>query len=212
MSIWNSSPLLRNYLLAHEDRLQNRYIAKQNRTAWYRTIDRMNPALLDRDLLVLPDLARAPEPVLTHGCCPHHNFSWMSSDRWDLQALGGLLISATIRKAMEVQCVKMRGRDTARSGAVSAQAPYPPVRKCEPGRFAGTGTGLCPAGQDDGLQVHGQGVPGSPAVLSRQRLICMDSERRERPHADSVFGNPCHFSCPCSPKFSLLYFLSSEFC
>ena len=102
-------PLLRDYLLAHEGRLQNRYIAKRNRTAWYRTIDKPNPDLLDRDLLVLPDLARAPEPVLTRGCYPHHNFSWMYSDQWDLQALGGLLLSDTIRTAMEAQCVKMRG-------------------------------------------------------------------------------------------------------
>ncbi|RDX06462.1 SAM-dependent methyltransferase, partial [Bifidobacterium longum] len=50
-------PRLKTYLETNKERLSRRYVAKKNKTAWYRTIDKLTPGLLDRDLLLMPDMA-----------------------------------------------------------------------------------------------------------------------------------------------------------
>jgi hypothetical protein len=52
------------------------------------------------------------------GYYPHHNLYYVISDRWDLQALGGLLLSKVIERQVAAYCVKMRG------GTLRFQAQY----------------------------------------------------------------------------------------
>ena len=111
-------PLLKNYLFLHADKLKNRYIAKKNKYAWYRTIDKINKNIINRDLLLIPDLAQEPDPVLVNGYYPHHNCYWICSDTWDIHALGGIIMSETIRNFIGSKCVKMRG------GTLRFQAQY----------------------------------------------------------------------------------------
>lgn len=111
-------PRLGAYLAAHEERLRKRYVSRSDESAWYRTIDRVKPGLLDRDLLLMPDMASQPDPILSRGRYPHHNCYWIASDVWDLRVLGGLLMSDTTRRFVDALGVKMRG------GTLRFQAQY----------------------------------------------------------------------------------------
>lgn len=106
------------YFKSHEGQLRGRNIAKRN-DRWWRTIDRMNFDLLERPMLVLADLKARMQPVLVpKGYYPHHNLYYVISDRWNLEALGGLLLSEVIERQVAAYCVKMRG------GTLRFQAQY----------------------------------------------------------------------------------------
>jgi hypothetical protein len=103
-------PRLEEYLKGNAGRLQARHVARHRPTRWYRTIDRVDPRLLARPKLVLPDLKAAAHPVLDDGnFYPHHNLYFVVSDAWDLEVLGGLLLSDTANLFVGAYCVKMRG-------------------------------------------------------------------------------------------------------
>jgi hypothetical protein len=103
-------PRLGDYLRQHGDRLRGRHVARRRPTQWYRTIDRVDPDLQARPKLVIPDLKAAAHPVLDEGICyPHHNLYYVVSDRWDLEVLGGLLLSDVTNLFVGSYCVKMRG-------------------------------------------------------------------------------------------------------
>lgn len=106
----NRYPRLSSYLEANAGRLRERHVARQRPTQWYRTIDRVDMNLLPRRKLVLPDLKAAAHPVLDDGdCYPHHNLYFVVSDVWDLEVLGGLLLSDVANLFVGAYCVKMRG-------------------------------------------------------------------------------------------------------
>ncbi|WP_444150229.1 Eco57I restriction-modification methylase domain-containing protein [Bifidobacterium bifidum] len=111
-------PRLKTYFETNKERLSRRYVAKKNKAAWYRTIDKLTPGLLDRNLLLIPDMAVQPDPILSHGKYPHHNCYWITSDEWDLEVLGGLLMADTTRRFIDALGVKMRG------GTLRFQAQY----------------------------------------------------------------------------------------
>lgn len=111
-------PRLKSYLEAHRERLRMRHVAKKNPAAWYRTIDKLTPGLVERDLLLMPDMAAQPDPVLSRGKYPHHNAYWIASDNWDLRVLGGFLMADTTRRFIDALGVKMRG------GTLRFQAQY----------------------------------------------------------------------------------------
>lgn len=111
-------PKLKAYLEAHRERLGMRHVAKKNPSAWYRTIDKLTPGLVERDLLFMPDMAAEPNPVLSRGKYPHHNTYWLASDTWDLRVLGGFLMADTTRRFIDALGVKMRG------GTLRFQAQY----------------------------------------------------------------------------------------
>lgn len=103
-------PRLAEYLHAHERRLRSRHVARRRPGQWYRTIDRIDPDLLRRSKLVLPDLKASAHPVLDDGSYyPHHNLYFVVSDEWDLEVLGGLLLSNVANLFVGAYCVKMRG-------------------------------------------------------------------------------------------------------
>jgi hypothetical protein len=58
-------------------------------------------------------------PVLDRGeTYPHHNVYFIVSDTWDLEVLGGLLLSKVAEMFVASYCVKMRG------GTLRFQAQY----------------------------------------------------------------------------------------
>src|SRR6202035_5636732 len=49
-------PRLESYLRRHQTRLRGRHVAKRRPGSWYRTIDRIDPDLLARPKLLVPDI------------------------------------------------------------------------------------------------------------------------------------------------------------
>jgi adenine-specific DNA-methyltransferase len=112
-------PRLAAYFNTHRAALRGRNVAKRSGDRWYRTIDRVNYQLLHRPMLVMEDMKAEAHPVLVPpGYYPHHNLYYMISQGWDLQVLGGLLLSKVIERQVAAYCVKMRG------GTLRFQAQY----------------------------------------------------------------------------------------
>ncbi len=106
----NQYPRLHGYLRANAEALRGRHTARKNPLQWYRTIDRVHFDLQARPKLVLPDIKAASHPVLDDGqYYPHHNLYFVVSDQWDLNVLGGLLLSDVANLFVGAYCVRMRG-------------------------------------------------------------------------------------------------------
>jgi adenine-specific DNA-methyltransferase len=103
-------PQLDRYLQANGADIRRRHVAQTNPNRWYRTIDRVEPGLLERPKLVIPDLKAFIQPVLDPGkTYPHHGLYFITSDGWDPEVLGGLLLSDIAELFVSMYCVKMRG-------------------------------------------------------------------------------------------------------
>ena len=103
-------PGLSAYLESHRQRIRSRYVARKRPSTWHRTIDRVDPGLRAKPKLLLPDMKAAAHPVLDPGeFYPHHNLYYVVSDGWDLEVLGGLLLSDIANLFVGAYCVKMRG-------------------------------------------------------------------------------------------------------
>jgi hypothetical protein len=103
-------PRLHTYLNEHAERIKRRHVAKRRPHSWYRTIDKVDPRLQAKDKLVLPDIKAESNPVLDTGDhYPHHNLYFVESDAWDLEVLGGLLLSDIANAIIGSYSVKMRG-------------------------------------------------------------------------------------------------------
>ena len=101
-------PGLAGYLEPHRDLLAKRHTARSGR--WHKTIDRVIEGLTERPKLYIPDFKDYLFPVLDPGdTYPHHNLYWITSDQWDLEVLGGLLMSAVANSFIEAYSVRMRG-------------------------------------------------------------------------------------------------------
>lgn len=106
----DAHPRLARHLQDHEGRLRKRHIARTKPGQWYRTIDRVHDGLLERPKILLPDIKAASHPVLDDGhYYPHHNLYFVVSEQWDLEVLGGLLLSDVANLFVGAYCVKMRG-------------------------------------------------------------------------------------------------------
>ena len=103
-------PKLRAYYEQHVAALKRRHTAEKNVSKWYKTIDRVNHTLTDTEKLYIPDIKNTLEPVLDRGeTYPHHNLYFIQSDEWDLEVLGGLLMSKVGQFFVESYGVRMRG-------------------------------------------------------------------------------------------------------
>jgi hypothetical protein len=103
-------PKLKAYYERHAADLKRRHTAKKNISGWYKTIDRVNHALTKKHKLYIPDIKNTLEPVLDRGeTYPHHNLYFIQSDEWDLEVLGGLLMSKVGQFFVESYGVRMRG-------------------------------------------------------------------------------------------------------
>jgi adenine-specific DNA-methyltransferase len=112
-------PRLAAYFAAHATDLKRRNIAGRCQSGWYRTIDRVTHSLLGRPKLYVPDMKLQAHPVLDRGeTYPHHNLYFVVSDTWDLEVLGGLMLSKIAELFVASYCVKMRG------GTLRFQAQY----------------------------------------------------------------------------------------
>ncbi|MGQ0812592.1 MAG: Eco57I restriction-modification methylase domain-containing protein [Nitrospiraceae bacterium] len=91
----NTYPKLKAYYEQHAAVLKKRHTAEKNTNGWYKTIDRVNHGLTNKYKLYIPDIKNTLEPVLDQGeTYPHHNLYFVQSDEWNLEVLGGLLMSA----------------------------------------------------------------------------------------------------------------------
>ena len=114
-----SYPMMAAYFASHRARLEDRNIARRSGSDWYRTIDRVNHDLIVREKLYFQDMKVVSNPALDRGqTYPHHNLYWLTSMEWDLEVLGGLLLSRVAQFFIEAYCVKMRG------GTLRFQAQY----------------------------------------------------------------------------------------
>ena len=103
-------PKLKAYYEQHAAVLKKRHTAEKNMNGWYKTIDRVNHGLTNKHKLYIPDIKNTLEPVLDQGeTYPHHNLYFVQSDEWDLEVLGGLLMSAVGQFFVESYGVRMRG-------------------------------------------------------------------------------------------------------
>lgn len=106
----DSYPKLKGYLDARRAVIVARNCAKRNPNAWYRTIDRINPALLKEKKLLIPDIKGEANVVIDAGhYYPHHNLYYITSAEWDLQALQAVLRSGIARLFVGVYSTQMRG-------------------------------------------------------------------------------------------------------
>ena len=103
-------PRLRAYLEKHQEQIKQRNTAQRNPGGWYRTIDRVTLSLTDKPKLYIPDIKECFNPVLDQGeSYPHHNLYFITSEQWNLEVLGGLLLSAVGQFFVESYGVRMRG-------------------------------------------------------------------------------------------------------
>jgi adenine-specific DNA-methyltransferase len=112
-------PRLRAHFEQRRAELQGRNIAQRTPKNWYRTIDPVHHDLTCQPKLYFPDMKLTSHPVLDRGeTYPHHNLYYLTSRVWDLEVLGGLLLSRVAQLFIEAYCVKMRG------GTLRFQAQY----------------------------------------------------------------------------------------
>jgi hypothetical protein len=103
-------PKLKAYLERHREALARRHVAQKNGRSWARTIDRVNSALTAKQKLYVADIKDRLNPVLDRGeTYPHHNLYFVQSNGWDLEVLGGLLLSDIAQFFVECYGVRMRG-------------------------------------------------------------------------------------------------------
>lgn len=111
-------PRMAAYLDAHP-KIRERFVAKKDPNGWHRTIDKVHASLTPKPKLLLQDMKATIHPVLeTGGHYPHHNLYYVTSDVWDMEVLGGLLLSRIAQAFIEAYCVRMRG------GTLRFQAQY----------------------------------------------------------------------------------------
>jgi hypothetical protein len=103
-------PKLAAHLQKHAAELKKRHVAQKHPASWFRTIDRVYPALVSVPKLLVPDIASSNGVVFDTGRFhPHHNLYYITSDTWDMEVLGGLLSSKVALFFVWSYAVKMRG-------------------------------------------------------------------------------------------------------
>lgn len=103
-------PRLARYLEARKEEIAGRHVAKKSPAGWYRTIDRIYPALVAKPKLLIPDIKGEAHIVYDEGrFYPHHNLYYITSDTWDLRALQAVLLSGIARLFISTYSTKMRG-------------------------------------------------------------------------------------------------------
>jgi len=103
-------PRLRRYLEDRKEVIVGRHCAQKSPANWYRTIDRITPAMAARQKLLIPDIKGKAHIVFESGeLYPHHNLYYVTSDDWDLRALQAVLLSAVTRMFVATYSTKMRG-------------------------------------------------------------------------------------------------------
>jgi SAM-dependent methyltransferase len=103
-------PRFGEYLRKHAPALKARHTAKKSPDSWYKTIDRVYPALAGTPKLLIPDIKGEATVVFDEGrYYPHHNLYVVTSDTWDLRALQAVLRSSVALAFVAAYCVRMSG-------------------------------------------------------------------------------------------------------
>ncbi|MBI3805329.1 MAG: Eco57I restriction-modification methylase domain-containing protein [Nitrospirae bacterium] len=103
-------PRLKRFLEKHKSEIIRRHCAKKAPANWYRTIDRIYPELATRPKLLIPDIKGEAHIVYEPGeLYPHHNLYYITSDKWDLQALQAVLRSGIAHLFVSTYSTKMHG-------------------------------------------------------------------------------------------------------
>jgi len=114
-----SYPRLRDYYERHRRTLERRHVAKANPHGWYRTIDSVRSDLVGVPKLLVPHMQASLFPALdAGGLYPHGGLYFITSRDWDLEVLGGLLLSEFANLFVGTYCTKLRG------GYYQVQAQY----------------------------------------------------------------------------------------
>ncbi len=103
-------PRFAAYLNARKEQIAKRHVAQKDEARWYRTIDRITPALAATPKLLIPDIKGQALVAYEPGnLYPHHNLYFVVSSTWDLEALQAILISDVARLFVATYSTKMRG-------------------------------------------------------------------------------------------------------
>ena len=103
-------PRLKRYLEARKEEISVRHVAQKAPANWYRTIDRIYPALALTPKLLIPDIKGEAHVVYEGGrLYPHHNLYYLTSEHWDLKALQAVLMSGIAGLFVSIYSTKMRG-------------------------------------------------------------------------------------------------------
>ena len=103
-------PRLKRYLEARKGEIAGRHCAQKTPNNWYRTIDRITPALTTQPKLLIPDIKGEAHIVFEEGALyPHHNLYYITSVDWDLRALQAVLLSGIARLFVATYSTRMRG-------------------------------------------------------------------------------------------------------
>lgn len=101
-------PGMAQHLRGHAARIKGRHVAQKNPKTWWRTIDRVPAGLQTRHKLLIPDLKDRVFPVLDEGnYLPLHSLAYITSETWDLNVLGALLMSSPANRFIRAFSVRM---------------------------------------------------------------------------------------------------------
>lgn len=103
-------PKLKRYLQERYQQIARRHVATKAPHNWYRTIDHIDPALADREKLLIPDIKGDASIVYESGkLYPHHNLYFITADAWDMHALQAVMRSGIARLFVSLYSTRMRG-------------------------------------------------------------------------------------------------------
>lgn len=103
-------PRLARYLEERKEVIAKRHCAQKTPANWYRTIDRIWPALARTPKLLIPDIKGEAHIVFEDGVLyPHHNLYYVTSGTWDLHALQAVLLSGIAKLFVATYSTRMRG-------------------------------------------------------------------------------------------------------
>ncbi len=112
-AVWPISatiPRLSLYLEARREVIAGRHCARKAPANWYRTIDRISPAIAGMPKLLIPDIKGEAHIVFESGkLYPHHNLYFVTSGEWEMRALQAVLLSAVTRLFVATYSTRMRG-------------------------------------------------------------------------------------------------------
>lgn len=130
-------PGLSAHFELHATQLRGRHVAKTRPANWYRTIDRIWPALVKQPKLMIPDIQRGGVVGFDSGeFYPHHNVYWITSDAWDLRALQALLRSSQVLMQVRAFSVQMRGGSVRYQAQTLRRVRIPPIASLSPAIIA----------------------------------------------------------------------------
>jgi adenine-specific DNA-methyltransferase len=104
-------PRAAEYFTLHRETLEKRHVAQKSPNHWYKTIDRIYPALLTKDKILLPDISGNSHIMIDRGKhYPHHNLYYITAENYErLVILASILESDFIRKQLMQLGTTMNG-------------------------------------------------------------------------------------------------------